>query len=280
MPRASTHAARPAAGGGAAARRAASRTRRAQRSSPAGRRSGSAGHAGGKTRAHAARAEGSVRPQSSAGAAAANAPRGPATASRRSAAPARPRGATVPRLPVRSANGILDGLLRGKVWVACVGVLLVGIVFLNVSLLGLNSGIAVTADQAGDLRRQNADLRMEVAKLASSERIQEMAEARGFVMPAPGDVTYVTSDPEADGRTAAAALGRAASEVAVEAPPADPAATDDAETTALEPSGAGVTQIAPEPAPPGAATSSQPVEPAATAAPAPAAVTPAEPPAG
>lgn len=110
------------------------------------------------------------------------------------------------RLPVRSANGLVDRLLRGRAWVACVGALLAGIVFLNVSLLGLNSGIAVSADQASELRRQNADLRLEVAKLGATERIQRVAESRGFVMPAPGEVTYVDADPERDGRKAALAL--------------------------------------------------------------------------
>jgi cell division protein FtsL len=123
----------------------------------------------------------------------------------------------LPKLP-RTANGLLDGLLRGRVWVACVGILLVGIVFLNVSLLGMNSGIAVTADQIAELRLQNADLRLEVAKLGSSERIQAVAESRGFVMPAPDEVTYVDADPAAD-RTAALALGKVASGVPVDAGP-------------------------------------------------------------
>ena len=185
------------------------------------------------------------------------------------------------RLPVRSANGLLDGLLRGKVWVACVGVLLVGIVFLNVSLLGLNSGIAVTADRAAELRRENADLRLEVAKLGSSERIQEVAKSRGFVMPAPGDVTYLDVDPEADGRSAALALRKGASGTLPEAvldpgaPPVDAAVPPVAEVPAETPGEAPATGV------PGAEAA--PVEPPATAAPAggaPVAGSPPEPPAG
>jgi hypothetical protein len=113
---------------------------------------------------------------------------------------------------------VLDRLLRGRVWVACIGILLVGIVFLNVSLLGLNSGIAVTADQAADLRRANAELRLDVARLGATERIQRVAESRGFVMPGPADVEYLDAEPDGDGRPAARALARLGAGVPVEPP--------------------------------------------------------------
>lgn len=143
------------------------------------------------------------------------------------------------------------------------GLLLVGIVFLNVSLLGLNSGIAVTADQAADLRRQNADLRLEVAKLGSSERIQQVAESRGFVMPAPGEVTYLEADPNADGRTAARALGRAASVTVTRETPAvagtapeAPAVTGVPPEESAPETGAAVEETSPEASlPPATATS-------------------------
>jgi hypothetical protein len=104
-----------------------------------------------------------------------------------------------------------------------VGALLAGIVFLNVSLLGINGGIAATSDQAADLRRQNAELRLEVSRLASTERVQRVSEAEGFAMPAPGEVTYLEADPERDGARAAAALERAAASAVSEAAPAESA---------------------------------------------------------
>src|SRR5205823_13107179 len=58
-------------------------------------------------------------------------------------------------------------------------------------VLELNRGIARTDAQSAALERTNSSLRARVAKLDSGERIQVLAAARGFVMPQPGDVTYV-----------------------------------------------------------------------------------------
>jgi cell division protein FtsL len=100
------------------------------------------------------------------------------------------------------AGGVLDALLQGRAWIALVGVLLVGIVFFNVDLLELNRDIARTADKAAQMKRENAGLRLEVARLASSERIQRVAAKRGLELPAPGDVRYLRPRP-ADARRAA-----------------------------------------------------------------------------
>jgi cell division protein FtsB len=86
---------------------------------------------------------------------------------------------------------LVDRILRGPAWVVMLGALLAGIVFLNVSVLELNRGIARTDAKSADLERTNSGLRARVAKLDSGERIQQLAAARGFVMPQPGDVTYV-----------------------------------------------------------------------------------------
>jgi len=86
---------------------------------------------------------------------------------------------------------VLDGLLRGRAWVVLVGALLAGIVFLNVSVLELNRGIARTDAKATALERKNSSLRERVATLDSAERIQRVAETRGFILPRPADVTYL-----------------------------------------------------------------------------------------
>jgi cell division protein FtsL len=114
---------------------------------------------------------------------------GPATRPAR----ARPTTAPSPVARVLQARGmpLIDRLLRGPAWVVIVGALLAGIVFLNVSVLELNRGIAKTDAQAGVLERVNSGLRARVAKLDSGERIQQLAADRGFVMPQPGDVTFV-----------------------------------------------------------------------------------------
>jgi cell division protein FtsB len=86
---------------------------------------------------------------------------------------------------------LIDRVLRGPAWVVMLGALLAGIVFLNVSVLELNRGIAQTDAKAAALERVNSGLRARLAKLDSGERIQQLAAARGYVMPQPGDVTYV-----------------------------------------------------------------------------------------
>src|SRR3954471_2938387 len=104
---------------------------------------------------------------------------------------ARPAASPVARVLNSRGMPLVDRILRGPGWVVMLGALLAGIVFLNVSVLELNRGIARTDTKSAQLERVNSALRARVAKLDSGERIQELAAARGFVMPQPGDVTYV-----------------------------------------------------------------------------------------
>src|SRR5205085_232634 len=112
----------------------------------------------------------------------------------RPAQPRRRSGAAVPkrspRRQPRTAPGIarrlegpvsrmLDALLQGRAWIVLIGVLLVGIVFFNVSLLGLNQGITRDSQHAQALAQQNAELRLQVADLASTERITQLAAKKG-----------------------------------------------------------------------------------------------------
>jgi cell division protein FtsL len=101
------------------------------------------------------------------------------------------------------AGGVLDRLLQGRAWIALVAVLLVGIVFFNVDLLELNRDIARTADQASEMKQENARLRLKLARLASTERIQSVAARRGLELPPPGQVRYVRVHPGLDARKAA-----------------------------------------------------------------------------
>ena len=111
-----------------------------------------------------------------------------------------PRGGVAPAV---LGAGLLDRLLRGRAWILCIGALLAGVVFLNVSLLEMNRGITHKAERAAALKRDNAELRRRVAELSSSERIQEVAAARGFLLPAPGQVRYLRAHRSTDARRAA-----------------------------------------------------------------------------
>jgi hypothetical protein len=108
---------------------------------------------------------------------------------------------------------LVDRLVSGQGWIALLGVLLIGLVALNVSLLKLNAQNGRSAEHARDLRIQNAKLRGTVSRLGSSDRLQAKAREMGLVMPAPSMVAYLTVRPRVDGR-------RAARNVRLDLPPA------------------------------------------------------------
>ena len=85
----------------------------------------------------------------------------------------------------------IDRLLAGRVWVAVVAIALIGIVFMQVSLLRLNAGIGESVERQANLERQNAAFRAEVSSLSGGPRIQEVASRLGMVMAPAGDVRYL-----------------------------------------------------------------------------------------
>jgi hypothetical protein len=97
----------------------------------------------------------------------------------------------------------VDGLLRGRAWIWLIGVLLGGIVAMQVSLLKLNAGISRAVTTAGTLERQNADLEAGIARLSSGERVREAALTEGMVTPLPGGVEYLTARGDRDATRAA-----------------------------------------------------------------------------
>jgi hypothetical protein len=142
---------------------------------------------------------------------------------RRISGPARPIARPVPAGPVARPSGsrargttgaferlralpehkLVDRLLRGRAWIWLIGIMLGGIVAMQVSLLKLNAGISHSVEAAATLERVNADLETEVARLSSGERIQLAAAKEGMVPPPAGDVGYLTARPEMDPRLAA-----------------------------------------------------------------------------
>jgi cell division protein FtsL len=147
---------------------------------------------------------------------------------RRSAAPRAPRrisgparralpagGAVAARPPLTLRLGatamrvgdarLLDRLVRGRAWIALVAIGLMGIVFMQVSLLKLNAGISRAVTAADTLERQNSSLRGDISNLDSGERIQAVAAKLGMITPAAGDVHYLDGR-QADGARAAASI--------------------------------------------------------------------------
>lgn len=192
-----------------AARAAAPARAKARRAAPARRASG-----------HAARTRAPRRAS------------GPAAASV-VALPVRVFNAPFGRAARRRATGVLDALLSGRGWIALVFVLLAGIVFFNVDLLQMNRGIARNDAKISTLKREIARNRLDVARLASSERIQESAAQLGLVLPAPGEVRYLKARPRRDARQAARRI--TAPNFAYVAPEPIDTAPEPVDTTVVDP---------------------------------------------
>jgi hypothetical protein len=101
---------------------------------------------------------------------------------------------------------VLDRLIRGRLWIGLIAGALVMLVFMQVSLLKLNTGISADLTTSQNLERQNAELRASVSSLDSGQRIQDLAAARGMVMPDDGQLRFLTAGPPGDGERAARAI--------------------------------------------------------------------------
>jgi cell division protein FtsL len=181
---------------------------------------------------------------------------------------------TFERLRALPDHRLVDRLLRGRAWIWLIGIMLGGIVAMQVSLLKLNSGISRAVTAASTLERVNADLETEVARLSSGERIQTTAAEEGMVPPPAGDVGYLTARPDKDPRLAVDRMqspsedakqvmangGKAPPELApgtvtpvVPEAAATPTAPAPAATAAPAPTATPVPTATPEPLPPAAA---------------------------
>src|SRR3954470_23435143 len=100
---------------------------------------------------------------------------------RRISGPARPRAVPAVALPAPSVferlralpdKRVVDRLLRGRLCIWVIGVMLGGIVAMQVSLLRLNAGISRAVITASTLERQNSDMEASIAKLTGGDRVR------------------------------------------------------------------------------------------------------------
>jgi hypothetical protein len=87
------------------------------------------------------------------------------------------------------------GVTGGLVWIVVGGVLLAGIVALNVAVLRLNIRLDHLNNQSQQLQAQNAALGAKLSASVSSPRIQGLAKASGYVPADPGTIGYVDLTP-------------------------------------------------------------------------------------
>ena len=119
---------------------------------------------------------------------------------------ARPR-VSIPRSPAawpaRSAayvralpdHALLDRIVRGRAWIPLLGVLLAGIVAMQVEVLKLNAGIGRSLERGTALAAENQLLRASVAQLSDAQRIERLAAGWGMQMPAAAQVKFLSTGP-------------------------------------------------------------------------------------
>jgi hypothetical protein len=94
----------------------------------------------------------------------------------------------VRRLP---DTGLMVRLTRGRVWIAVLGVLLAGIVAVNVVTLSLAAALGHIEQSVTALEQENSLLRGRDAKLSGSARVRHDAAALGLLMPTSDRIGYV-----------------------------------------------------------------------------------------
>lgn len=173
---------------------------------------------------------------------------------------------------VRTAAAISDAadsrlivrLTRSQAWIGIVGVLLIGIVALNVYSLGMSSVVSSTAERALELERQNSLLRERIGKIRQNGQIERSAAKLGLGQPTSEELVRVSAR-KGDAAAAAARLKGQATPVAapaVAAPVAEAAIAEPVPTEAAAPEP--VDAVAADPAA-AAAEEPPPIDPVASA---------------
>jgi hypothetical protein len=90
-------------------------------------------------------------------------------------------------------HSLLDRIVRGRAWIPLLGVLLAGIVAMQVEVLKLGASIGRSIERGTALQSRNEILRANVASLADDARIEQLAAGMGMVMPAPAEVKFLAA---------------------------------------------------------------------------------------
>jgi hypothetical protein len=124
-------------------------------------------------------------------------------------APAQRRSSTLGARALAFLRGLpdhqlLDRAVRGRAWIPLLGVLLAGIVAMQVEVLKLGASIGRSIEAASTLETGNQQLRATVAWLADDNRIEAVAASMGMVTVPPGAIGFLSARTPGLARTAAA----------------------------------------------------------------------------
>ncbi len=126
----------------------------------------------------------------------------PARAPRRRAPARRPAGQLIPiaagaATAVRNLpdSGLMVRMTRGRAWIAVLGVLLAGIVALNVVTLSLAAGAGHVGQNIQALEEENSILRSRDAQRSGAARVRHDAAALGLSAAPADQIGYVRASP-------------------------------------------------------------------------------------
>jgi hypothetical protein len=88
---------------------------------------------------------------------------------------------------------LLDRLIRGRWWIPVLGVMLAGVVAMQVEVLKLGASMGRSLERNSVLSSRNAALRQSVASLGDDQRIEQLAVSMGMVMPPPQAVGFLAA---------------------------------------------------------------------------------------
>jgi hypothetical protein len=95
-------------------------------------------------------------------------------------------------------HALLDRIIRGRAWIPLLGVLLAGIVAMQVEVLKLNASVGRSLERGTALQSRNELLRASVASLSDDQRIESLAARMGMVMPAPEAIKFLAPGQSGD----------------------------------------------------------------------------------
>lgn len=93
-------------------------------------------------------------------------------------------------------SSLMVRLTRGRTWIALLGVLLAGIVALNVATLSLTSSSGGFDADIRTLQQENSVLETRLARRLSNDRVAAEAARLSMVIPATDQISYREAGPE------------------------------------------------------------------------------------
>lgn len=95
-------------------------------------------------------------------------------------------------------HSLIDRLVRGRAWIPVLGVLLVGLVAMQVEILKLGTSMGRAMEKSSALQTENESLQASVAGLADDQRIERLAVAMGMSMASPDSLVFASAHARGD----------------------------------------------------------------------------------